>query len=277
MHVWSTFHTRESYEKMREFAYESDVIEKWIRMVEDVEYLGASGDQGGWVMISGDEGHTWKLQGPGPDSVHGGIQLASGDLLVAAYRKDAAIGIDRASPRDLIWERRTTFSCPDLSDRRFGEPHIAQLPSGRLVLMLRSTAIPYDDESPGNHLWVTWSDDEGHTWGEAQPTGLWGYPPHLLTLSDGRLLCTYGYRRNPFGERACVSSDGITWDPANEVVLRDDSDSGDLGYPASLELEPGRILTVYYQSPHRSPPAEMNPPDPLRRKPDIIATVWKIV
>ena len=27
----------------------------------------------------------------------------------------------------------------------------------------------------------------------------------------------------------------------------DDADSGDLGYPASLELEPGELLTIYYQ------------------------------
>ena len=143
-------------------------------------------------------------------------------------------------------------------------------------MMLRSTAIPYDDESPGNFLWVSWSDDEGATWSEAVPTGLWGYPPHLLVLSDGRVLCSYGYRRAPYGERACVSEDGVHWDPANEVVLRSDADSSDLGYPASLELEPGRILTVYYQSPHCDPPAQMNPPDPLRDKPGILCTVWDI-
>lgn len=198
-----------------------------------------------------------------------------GALLVASYRQESpAIGIFCASPRDLLWERRTTFNPPTLSDRRFGEPHIAQLSSGRVIMMLRSTAIPYDDESPGNILWVTGSDDEGRTWSEAKPTGLWGYPPHLLPLSDGRLLCTYGYRRKPFGERACLSPDGITWDPAHEVVLRDDADGIDLGYPASVELQSGRILSVYYQSPHTSPPAEMHPPDPLRHKPDIVGTVW---
>ena len=39
----------------------------------------------------------------------------------------------------------------------------------------------------------------------------------------------------------------MTWDIENEMVLRDDAPNGDLGYPASIELEPGEILTVYYQ------------------------------
>ena len=88
-------------------------------------------------------------------------------------------------------------------------------------------------------------------------------------------LCTYGYRRNPYGERARVSEDGVTWRQEGEVVLRDDADSVDLGYPASVELEPGKILTVNYQSPHADPPAR-KPPDPLRHKPDILGTVWRI-
>ena len=29
--------------------------------------------------------------------------------------------------------------------------------------------------------------------------------------------------------------------------MRDDAENGDLGYPASGELEPGKIITVYYQ------------------------------
>jgi len=275
--IWSTHHSRKGYGAMGADSYEPYVMESWLHQVECREYRNAGDQKGGWVMVSADDGATWSLQGPGPDSIHGGIQLASGELLVATGRERVGtIGLETASPDDLLWTPRATFQCPDLPDRRFGEPSLVQLPSGRVLMMLRSTAIPYDDESPGNYLWTAWSDDKGTSWSDAAPTGLWGYPPHLLALADGRILCSYGHRRYPYGERACISRDGMDWNPANEVVLRDDADGGDLGYPASLELQPGRILTVYYQSPHRSPPAEMHPPDPLRHKPDIVGTVWEI-
>ena len=55
-----------------------------------------------------------------------------------------------------------------------------------------------------------------------RPTPMWGCPPHLLALGDGRLLCTYGYRRAPFGVRACLSHDGgETWE--DEIRLTETS------------------------------------------------------
>jgi hypothetical protein len=43
-----------------------------------------------------------------------------------------------------------------------------------------------------------------------------------------------------------ISQDGgRTW--TTDYVLRDDGPDADLGYPASVELDDGSILTVYYQ------------------------------
>ncbi len=103
------------------------------------------------------------------------------------------------------------------------------------------------------------SPDRGRTWEAVRKTSVWGYPQHLLPLRDGRLLMTYGYRRAPFGVRACLSCDqGRTWDVDNEIVLRMDGgtppgqsrivDDGDLGYPTSIQLADGNILTVYYHN-----------------------------
>jgi hypothetical protein len=58
---------------------------------------------------------------------------------------------------------------------------------------------------------------------------------------------TYGYRRPPYGVRACLShDDGVTWDLQHELVIRSDGLHTDLGYPSSVQLESGQILTVYY-------------------------------
>ncbi|MEX0325152.1 MAG: hypothetical protein AB3N33_03590, partial [Puniceicoccaceae bacterium] len=92
-----------------------------------------------------------------------------------------------------------------------------------------------------------------------------------------RILCSYGHRRPPFGQRAAISEDGITWRKEDEFILRDDAPNKDLGYTVSIELEPGRILTVYYQ-PNVEPGANprMVPPDPLRIKPGILGTIWQL-
>ena len=110
-----------------------------------------------------------------------------------------------------------------------------------------------------------WSEDNGMTWTHPVEASFQGYPNHLLKLRDGRILCTFGYRRKPMGVRALISEDGgRTWDLDREHVLRDDggttSDawgpekqeipgfgSSDVGYPTSVELaENGSIVTVYY-------------------------------
>ena len=75
-----------------------------------------------------------------------------------------------------------------------------------------------------------------------------GAPPHLMRHSSGVLVCSYGYRKKPYGQRVMLSYDnGETWE--TDYILRDDGHDGDLGYPATVELNDGSLLTVYYQKP----------------------------
>jgi hypothetical protein len=83
---------------------------------------------------------------------------------------------------------------------------------------------------------------------------VWGLPSHLLRLKDGRLLMTYGYRRQPFGNQARISEDhGRTWSPP--LVISSDGASGDLGYPSTVQLQNGTLLTVWYELRTGSPRA----------------------
>ena len=48
-----------------------------------------------------------------------------------------------------------------------------------------------------------------------------------------------------------ISRDGgMSWE--YDYILRDDGPDGDLGYPSSVELDDGGLLTVYYQKPSSS-------------------------
>ena len=277
-HYRSVQWTPTNYATLRPTAYEQPVLNRWIQHVDTEDYRAQSHLHRAWHAYSDDGGYTWSKPAPGKDSIHGGLELASGGLLVAAYRDDGGhIGVYAGNQLEHEWTKRATVECPHPETLRFGEPHILQLASGRIIMMIRATAIPYDDSSSRCHLWGTYSDDEGQTWAPPYETPLWGFPPHLTALSDGRILCTYGHRRPPYGQRACVSDDGITWRKENEFILRDDAPNKDLGYPVSLELEPGRILTAYYQPnvPLGTVPM-MEPPDSTRIKPGIQATIWQI-
>jgi hypothetical protein len=76
--------------------------------------------------------------------------------------------------------------------------------------------------------------------------GVWGLPSHLLRLRDGRLLMTYGHRRAPWGNQARLSADhGRTW--SAPILLSGEGGARDLGYPSTVQLEDGSLLSVWYE------------------------------
>jgi hypothetical protein len=125
------------------------------------------------------------------------------------------------------------------SGKAFEEPCLLALDETRLLMLLR--------ENRTHHVHQCVSKDGGHSWSEPEQTPILGYPADLIRLPDGRLLCAYGFRYEPYGIRAVLSQDeGQTWDMAHPVVLRDDFANRDLGYPAPVLLPDGRLFVVYY-------------------------------
>ena len=57
--------------------------------------------------------------------------------------------------------------------------------------------------------------------------------------------------------------EGETWDVGNDIHVLEDEENSDLGYPASVELQNGDILTVYYARENMSSPSL------------IMQTIWK--
>jgi hypothetical protein len=72
-----------------------------------------------------------------------------------------------------------------------------------------------------------------------------GNPPCLIKLKDGRLAVTYAFRAQPYGIRARLSDDkGKSW--SEELHLRDDGRTYDIGYTRSVQRTDGKIVTIYY-------------------------------
>ena len=137
----------------------------------------------------------------------------------------------------------------------FNETSVLNVGDGRLIAHMRNEGGGSTWES--GFIFQCESTDSGASWTPPVRLPLWGYPQTLLKLRDGTLLSSYGYRRPPYGIRACFSYDGgRTWDWENEVVLRSDAlpggpqashaSPGDLGYPRTAELPDGTLFTVYY-------------------------------
>jgi hypothetical protein len=123
--------------------------------------------------------------------------------------------------------------------KRFSEPDIVEAAPGELVCILR--------QSGEHRLYVCQSSDAGETWSKPAVTSIDGLPGHVIKLSDGRLLCSYGRRKAPFGIRMSLSEDsGRTWMTEQEIVVREDLPNGDLGYPTTIEYEPGCLFVCYY-------------------------------
>ena len=54
------------------------------------------------------------------------------------------------------------------------------------------------------------SEDDGFSWTPPKWTNIWGYPPELIALQDGRYLMVYGYRRPPYGVRGSFRTTAST-------------------------------------------------------------------
>ncbi len=184
--------------------------------------------------------------------------MRSGDLMYLGKRfgtweELTAGGILAARSRDggRTWESLGSVPIADKTDPvNYHEPHVLELPSGRLIGMIRiqehSGKGLEESGIPRFSMMQTESDDGGVTWSQAWPLGFHGSPPHLLRHSSGTLILSYGCRAEPFGQRVALSRDeGMSWD--HDWIVRDDGPDRDLGYPSAVELADGRLLTVYYQ------------------------------
>ena len=168
--------------------------------------------------------------------------LADGTVLAPLYeypRGDATHGRNallRSTDGGHTWSYLLVGEWPPFGN----ESALIETRPGHVLALIRLA-------EPG-YLIACWSEDAGASWSLPVQTGMWGFPPHLLRLRDGRLLCSVGVRRAPFGVQAYIGEDGSAWDAAHPALLRADGESRDLGYPISLQLGDGSIYTVYYMT-----------------------------
>ena len=220
-----------------------------------------------WVTRSTDGGRSWSEAAEidtaeiGYGSPYGKIlTLPDGSMLMNLYgqgvrkpgsRADEAGEFSylyRSTDQGKTWSR---YAC--VGRKRFNETGLVRLASG--PLREASVMLAAMRTADAQEVYVARSSDDGKTWGEpvkVAPPSV--HPADLCALPDGRVLLVTGYRVGPYGVRGLVSDTAGQFDWQQHFILVNDAASGDCGYPSSVLLKDGRVLTVYYATGSRQHP-----------------------
>ncbi|MCX7048664.1 MAG: sialidase family protein [Candidatus Sumerlaeota bacterium] len=232
-------------------AWAPEKLKRWLAAHERLNAAQRKAELGQWMIRSTDGGVTWSARYPSiVNSPHGPIQLADGRLLYAGkelWTDEKRIGVCESKDDGQTWQWLAEIPTRSGDDKKiYHELHAVEASGGRLIAHIRN-----HNPTNGNEILQTESADGGKTWTAPHPIGVWGLPSFLLRLRNGKLLMTYGYRRAPFGNQARISEDeGKTW--SDPMTISRDGAAGDLGYPSTVELDDGALLTVWYELPKGS-------------------------
>ena len=239
--------------------------------------------QTGYSLVqSNDFGETWEKpipvntspiseSGIGPYTTGGSgagriIELDDGGLLmplegsisvdVSAYTRGGSgelcrVYVLRSDDKGSNWEYWATAAFDEASILYFSEPSLAKLKSGKLVSLIRCQVRP---SFRFDNMWLVTSDDDGASWSRPVRTPLWGYPADIIQLNDGRVLAVYGYRKEPWGVRGCISEDGENWLLENEFEIKKGGAANPnfneywhIGYPTVIQSKNGTVVVAYHE------------------------------
>lgn len=210
---------------------------------DEADALGIS------FRISQDYGETFsKIYKSPVSSPHGPTVLNDGTVLwvgrrLGIHNHIEAHVVNTETGEMTLRSELGIYKYDEFKDIYFYEPHAIQLADGKIICHLRAES---DDESFLT-LYQTNSYDNGITW--SKPVQIIndsdGAPGHLFMHSSGTLISTFSHRSKPYGIWAIFSKDnGETW--SKESVIFEGKDTDDLGYPSTIELSNGDMLTVFY-------------------------------
>jgi hypothetical protein len=233
-------------------AWPKEKLQRWQAARDRIDARQRRKELGVWMIRSSDGAVTWSARSDSlVNSPHGPVALADGRILYAGkslWQEPHKNGMCQSTDDGRTWKWLATIPTRKGDDpKQYHELHAVEAANGRLVVHIRN----HNRANQGETL-QSESADRGKTWSEPRPIGVWGYPSHLLRLKDGRLLMSYGHRRKPIGNQARISADhGRTW--SAPLMISDDATSTDLGYPSTVQVASGGLLTVWYEAMKGSP------------------------
>ena len=211
------------------------------------------GLNGGYWVVSKNYGLTWQIEkfrvvdlAAMPCAAP--IEVDDGNLLLPAYGIAGGATVQssllyRSTDGGNTWSGPVLMAAGKADERTYCEPGIVELARGHLLCLHRTE---HNEVGPAGTFWRNESFDGGLTWTAPEDTGIRsGACPRLLKMADGRVLLTFGRRRERYGIRAMLSADGgKTWGDTAWVVR--EAPNWDQGYTSSIQLADGGVFTVSY-------------------------------
>ncbi len=235
-------------------AWPSERLERWLSVHRRLTEQQRQQELGQWMIRSTDGGITWSKRYPTiVNSPHGPIQLSDGRLLYAGkqlWTDDKAVGVCQSDDDGQSWHFLAQIPARAGDDPKdYHELHAVETDDGRILVQIRN----HNQANKGETLQCE-SSDGGTSWTRPHSIGVWGLPSFLTRLRDGRILMSYGHRRPPFGNQARISDDGgRSWSEA--MIISADGVGGDLGYPSTVQIDDGTLITVWYEKLNEFPRA----------------------
>ena len=217
---------------------------------------------GGFTLMSRDNGYTWgeprqtinlseekrfdALKKPLQASNRGGlIEVPENRILWAvavAYDLEniqkKSFSLIESTNNGESWSHLSSIATDSVIS--FNETSLIETKSGDIVAFMRTG---------GNNgvAAIARSKDGGRSFEQWQSIGFHAEPIHALKLPDENILITYGHRERPYGIRAKIlNPEATNFNSAKEIIIRDDGNNWDMGYPWAVNLSKKEILIVYY-------------------------------
>ena len=234
----------------REIWLRTSTEQGWVPTLSDTDwsrnlYPWCRANGGCYVQLSSDGGRTWDRSVKIPTEPYMGgytprgvAQLQDGTVLMvtADHPLNHTVYAVRSRDGGLNWSKPVVLGKVD--EGHMSEPTAVELPSGKIVAMIRSSThylhqsessdggLTLDPDPPHAHLRISRTPSAPIRWPDADHLRS---PP--LAFRDSGLP-------EP-GRRAELDYD-------KEFVIRGDFPNRNLGYPVTIEYQPGHLFTIYY-------------------------------
>lgn len=253
----NTFSFQRDENARRENGATKDIIENYIKLNEKADKSSV----GSWIYVSEDGGNTFPVRYRVPITApHGPIVLRDGRYFFVGrsfsiedkYLEDGVFkdflpeGLYYMTSSDgYNWTEPRLIPIKADNGDLWCEPHAFEREDGGISVLARVQSF-----SPSVGPMRTYQIDcsaDGKYWSCPRDLGLLASPPHVIRHSSGALICVVGRREKPYAQQALISrDDGKTW--SEPINVSEKFISGDMGYPSSVELSDGSILTAFYGS-----------------------------